>query len=97
MMWPWRSVSMRPSTLASSRSADSSAQRRKLNAVCASRNRRATVGRVRSVQPAAIRDDGQVTKRYPQVGVVEDQDAWEFADCRGEVGLRAWETLENRP
>jgi hypothetical protein len=33
MMWPWRSVSMRPSTLANPRSANSSAQRRRLKAV----------------------------------------------------------------
>ena len=33
MMWPCRSVSMRPSTLANSRSANSSAQRRRLKAV----------------------------------------------------------------
>jgi hypothetical protein len=35
MMWPWRSVSMRPSNLASSASANSSAQRRMLKSFCA--------------------------------------------------------------
>ena len=46
------------------------------------------------VLPAAIREDGHVPKRHPQVGVVEDQNAGEFANCRGEIGECPGETFE---